>query len=367
MLEKEDRNAVEVSEKEQLQQQPACSITAFQMPAKPAPWAKNIGSESGGEKSNSGTISNNKFSLMEIQKMEAERVRLEQERETELREKQAQLIRAQEAEVEAKRAQRHSNWAGAAAAIQSGGGNSSSSSGGGSSSCSSNNAGGSAAAAAAVSHKSLAEIQAEEVKAERVRQEKLKNERKARQKEMSLGQASVWGNASTNLNWASKANNNHNNAQQHQQQQQVQLNSVIKAQHGSSFKSQGVGNSSISNSSLNLGSASGRSNNGFWEEQIPSRVGIISSRGAASGLNQGSSCNNGFQQQAAKKSSKGAKKAAREEEKVASMFKDYQESPTNDFEAWVLKALQTFSSAVDAVTFMGFLRDIESPYEVSQS
>ena len=53
--------------------------------------------------------------------------------------------------------------------------------------------------------KSLAEIQAEEAAKERERQEREKKEKRARQKEMGLAQASVWGSASSNLSWASKA------------------------------------------------------------------------------------------------------------------------------------------------------------------
>merc|ERR1719479_605771 len=53
--------------------------------------------------------------------------------------------------------------------------------------------------------KSLAEIQAEEQRQERDRQERERREKKARQKDLSLAQASVWGSASANLSWASKA------------------------------------------------------------------------------------------------------------------------------------------------------------------
>ncbi len=53
--------------------------------------------------------------------------------------------------------------------------------------------------------KTLAEIQAEEARLARQQQEKERQERMARQKEMGLAQASVWGNASANLSWASKA------------------------------------------------------------------------------------------------------------------------------------------------------------------
>ena len=60
------------------------------------------------------------------------------------------------------------------------------------------------------SQKTLAEIQAEESKLDRQRQEKERQERAARQKEMGLAQASVWGSASANLSWAGKTSSGSN-------------------------------------------------------------------------------------------------------------------------------------------------------------
>ena len=64
------------------------------------------------------------------------------------------------------------------------------------------------ASAGVNSQKTLAEIQAEESRLDRQRQEKERQERTARQKEMGLAQASVWGSASANLSWAGKASSN---------------------------------------------------------------------------------------------------------------------------------------------------------------
>lgn len=56
--------------------------------------------------------------------------------------------------------------------------------------------------------KSLAEIQEEEARAERNRQERERQERVQRQKDITLSQASVWGNASANLSWGNKNKSN---------------------------------------------------------------------------------------------------------------------------------------------------------------
>ena len=66
------------------------------------------------------------------------------------------------------------------------------------------------ASAGITSQKTLAEIQAEEARADRQRQEKDRQEKMARQKEMGLAQASVWGSASANLSWAGKTSSGSN-------------------------------------------------------------------------------------------------------------------------------------------------------------
>ena len=42
-----------------------------------------------------------------------------------------------------------------------------------------------------------------------------------------------------------------------------------------------------------------------------------------------------------------------------------EKKPKNDFEEWCSKALQGLQAQVDIPTFLGFLMDIESPYEVT--
>ena len=69
------------------------------------------------------------------------------------------------------------------------------------------------------------------------------------------------------------------------------------------------------------------------------------------------------QQQSGK--SKGKSKGLKaEEEKVSSIFRE-KKQPENEFERWCHGALQSLNAQVDIPTFMAFLQDIDSPYEVS--
>ena len=186
--------------------------------------------------------------------------------------------------------------------------------------------------------KSLAEIQAEEAAKERERQEREKQQKRARQKEMGLAQASVWGSASANLSWASKAatsappptaaatvaNPSNKAAKSKPQQQQQQ-----QAWNGSNNVS-----------------------DGFWDDApVP---GLRPAPAASSG--QGGHGN--------KKKKNAQNKKAKEDAKVAAIFRE-QKKPVNEFEAWCTQALQNLHAQIDIPTFMAFLNDIESPYEVT--
>ena len=60
-------------------------------------------------------------------------------------------------------------------------------------------------------------------------------------------------------------------------------------------------------------------------------------------------------------------KAAKEDAKVAQIFRENSAKNTprqNEFEAWCSSALANLNGQVDIPTFMAFLKDIESPYEV---
>ena len=69
------------------------------------------------------------------------------------------------------------------------------------------------------------------------------------------------------------------------------------------------------------------------------------------------------QQQQQQKKNKNNKKV-KEENKVAAIFKESKGKPENEFEEWCISALDKLDPQVDIPTFLGFLNDVESPYEV---
>lgn len=176
----------------------------------------------------------------------------------------------------------------------------------------------------------MAEIQAEEGRQERERLEREKREKRARQKELGLAQASVWGSASTNLSWANKTSsfnsgqqpsgfwdtNNDPPMQQQQQQEQHHQQQQPPPQL-------------------------------FQQQQPPQQQ--------QQQLQQ---------QQNQKKKNKNNANKAKEENKVAAIFKESKAKPANDFEAWCTTALDKLGPQVDIPTFLSFLNDVESPYEV---
>ena len=69
------------------------------------------------------------------------------------------------------------------------------------------------------------------------------------------------------------------------------------------------------------------------------------------------------QQQQQQKKNKNNKKQ-KEENKVAAIFKESKGKPENEFEEWCISALEKLDPQVDIPTFLGFIIDVESPYEV---
>ena len=185
--------------------------------------------------------------------------------------------------------------------------------------------------------KSLAEIQAEEERQERERQERERKERKARQKEMGLAQACVRGSAAT---VAAAAAATPTAAQQLQpQQQQSAGNQKAAAKQPPQWQQP----------------------QGFWDEPTPQQ--------SQQQQQQQHTPNKNAQKQPQPKSSNKNKKLAKEETKVAAIFRE-KPKPQNEFEAWVGQSLEKFQSVdklnaeFDVATFMAFLSEIESPYEV---
>merc|ERR1712004_83020 len=172
--------------------------------------------------------------------------------------------------------------------------------------------------------KSLAEIQAEEARQDRERQERERREKKARQKDLSLSAASVWGSASSNLSWANKTS------------------SVSNFQTGTP-------------QAVTLQPSHSSSSIGFWDNNDPPPAPKPQPQQPQQHQQQKPQ-----QQQNNKKNMKNKK----EETKVAAIFKG-KGKPKNEFDEWCITALGKLDPQVDVPTFLAFLIEVESPYEVN--
>jgi PERQ amino acid-rich with GYF domain-containing protein len=170
--------------------------------------------------------------------------------------------------------------------------------------------------------KSLAEIQAEEARVEKERQERENAARSVRSKDTGVpsNSSSIWGGTKTNMSWAGKIAANTPTPPQ------------ARANGGPWANANGQTAAAI------VAPA------GFWDPVLPDQP------------------QQQQQQQNKKNNNKNKKKKAEEEQKVKQIFNE--KKPKNDFEDWCSKALQGLQAQVDIPTFLGFLMDIESPYEV---
>lgn len=171
--------------------------------------------------------------------------------------------------------------------------------------------------------KSLAQIQQEEQeRIAKVKQQERERQEKAGQKESMnvLKNAGIWGAASQCLNWANSSSSNNN---------QVWSNN------------------------------SGTS--GFWDDPTPIKPTAVKQSVKQTTTVKALTANQ--QQQQSNKTNKSKNK--REEELVKKLF-EQNTAKTDDFTQWCNKALSGLQVSVDIPTFVGFLRDIESAYEVKE-
>jgi PERQ amino acid-rich with GYF domain-containing protein len=102
---------------------------------------------------------------------------------------------------------------------------------------------------------------------------------------------------------------------------------------------------------------------GFWEPVItPSNPKKPQQHQVDNGTSKSSS-NNANMNNNNNNNSNNAKKKTKKENKQVEKSTNRQER--NEFEDWCSAALQNLQAQVDIPTFLTFLKDIESPYEVS--
>ncbi|XP_066603534.1 GRB10-interacting GYF protein 2 isoform X2 [Prorops nasuta] len=170
--------------------------------------------------------------------------------------------------------------------------------------------------------KSLAQIQQEEQ--ERIlKQHEKERQEKAGQKESTtlLQNAGIWGTASQSLIWNCSAASN----------------------------SSQVWSTTVSNTS------------GFWDEPVPVKP-------AAPTVKQTPAPKpvNFTQQQQQQQTTKATKNKNKKEEELVKKLFEQNTAKADDFTQWCNKALSGVKVSVDIPTFVGFLRDIESAYEVKE-
>lgn len=242
------------------------------------------------------------LTLQEIQKHEAER----EKRERQQREVQDARLREEQRRLEdeerTRRAAKTINWATAAAPL--GGGK----------------------------VKSLAEIQAEESREARERQEREMASRTVRTKEggvsSSGGAGAIWGGSGkSGTTWAGK----------------IAANTPAPGPAGRSNGSPWAGANGAPSSAAVVAPA------GFWDPVIPDTPQQTKKSMSSSNINNNNSKNN--------------KNQKKRDDEPRGKQHDKQKSK-NEFEEWCSKALQDLQAQVDIPTFLGFLMDIESPYEV---
>jgi len=172
--------------------------------------------------------------------------------------------------------------------------------------------------------KSLAEIQAEEA---RVEKERLERENASRQQVRGNSSSTPWGSGKA-TSWAGK---------------------IAAASPAPTPRSNGGGAWSTSNSSQSAAAVVAPA--GFWDPVVPDEKTPANSSVAAAANSA-----------AGKKNKKNKNKKMEEEAKVKQIFGE--KKPKNEFEEWCTRSLQAMQAQVDIPTFLGFLMDIESPYEV---
>ncbi|XP_063988224.1 GRB10-interacting GYF protein 2-like [Diachasmimorpha longicaudata] len=175
--------------------------------------------------------------------------------------------------------------------------------------------------------KSLAQIQQEEQeRIAKVKQQEKERLEKANQKEAAvvMQNAGIWGTASQSLNWAPSAN-----------------------------------------SGGDLKGGKNWTGSGFWDEPVSNKPIPVAKSQSTTKINQSAAktiVSPPQQQQNNNKVVKG--KVKKEEEIVKKLFDNT--AKTDDFQQWCYRTLCGLQPSVDIPTFIGFLKDIESAYEVKE-
>ncbi|XP_043245024.1 GRB10-interacting GYF protein 2-like isoform X2 [Amphibalanus amphitrite] len=213
--------------------------------------------------------------------------------------------------------------------------------------------------------KSLAEIQAEQARELAKRQQRAQAERQQQQQQLTFQQAGVWSGASQNLSWSKMAAATPAPAAAAPAAAPAPAaarapSAAAKASDSAAQPSAWDGSArqgtagpwtaAVANNKQSTNSAPAPGAAGFWEPAAATGAGK-KGKGQPTG------------QPAAAPSKKKAQRNKAEQQAVMKLF--VQEEPADDgFHAWATATLKRMKADVDVPTFIGFLKDVESPFEV---
>lgn len=241
-------------------------------------------------------------------------------------------------------------------------------------------------------HASLAEIQRleREKKAEEQRYQQLMQQQLAQQKAVEAAQEAAATDSSKRLQfkWAEKATSSNKPLQvkslaqiQQEEQERItkqqekeRLEKVGQKESASVLPNAGIWGTASqclnwTNSSTSSNSQAWSTNtntSGFWDDSTTIRPSFTTKQTTKPATTKSTPSQQPQQQQQQQQNNKSTKtKGKKEEELVKKLFEQNTAKP-DDFTQWCNKALSGIQASVDIPTFVGFLRDIESPYEVKE-
>ncbi|KAI4494245.1 hypothetical protein M0802_009114 [Mischocyttarus mexicanus] len=172
--------------------------------------------------------------------------------------------------------------------------------------------------------KSLTQIQQEEQERIAKQQEKERQEKVGQKESTSvLPNAGIWGTASQCLNWTNSSSSSNSQAW-----------------------------STNTNTS------------GFWDDPTTIQRSSLTTKQATRPTTK--SISNQQPQQQQQQNNKSTKNKVKKEEELVKKLFEQNTAKLDDFTQWCNKTLSGIQASVDIPTFVGFLRDIESPYEVKE-
>ncbi|KAI4483604.1 hypothetical protein M0804_007864 [Polistes exclamans] len=247
---------------------------------------------------------------------------------------------------------------------------------------------------APTTHASLAEIQRleREKKAEEQRYQQLMQQQLAQQKAVEAVQEAAAADSSKRLQfkWAEKATSSNKPLQvksltQIQQEEQERITKQQEKERqekvGQKESTSVLPNAGIwgtasqclnwtnSSSSSNSQAWSTNTNNtsGFWDDPTTiQRSSLTTKQTTRPATTKSTSNQQSQQQQQQQQNNKSTKNKVKKEEELVKKLFEQNTAKLDDFTQWCNKALSGIQASVDIPTFVGFLRDIESPYEVKE-